>query len=101
MSTTDDNRLLISDVAKLLEGSTSKNIKHHGKNTTLYFYIVHAWGGIEQFIDTVDGYSLFIKDDKKYILITDEEAIYLECPLNTFGGWELVDIPKISILRSC
>ena len=98
LSDAEDKRLLISDIAKILKKNISHNIKHHGKNTDLYYYIANAWGGIEQFVDKFEGLSVFIKDKKKYIMMINEETLFNEHPLNSYCGWELINIPDVKVL---
>ena len=90
-----EDKILITELSQILKKNISHNIKHYGKNTNLLFYIVNAWGGIERFVDRFDGFSVFIKDEKKYILILDEENIYSENPVNNYCGWELINVPEI------
>ncbi|MBD27626.1 MAG: hypothetical protein CMO38_00060 [Verrucomicrobiaceae bacterium] len=95
LSLQENNRLLIGSIAKLFKKNISHNIKHFGKNTTLFAYVVNMWGGIEQFADRFEGLSVFIKEKKKYIMMIDENTIFNKHPKHTYCGWEIIDIPEI------
>lgn len=90
-----EDKILITELSQILKKNISHNIKHYGKNNNLLFYIINAWGGIERFVDRFDGFSVFIKAGKKYIMIFDEDKIYSENPINNYCGWELINIPEI------
>ena len=92
-----EDKISIQEVSQILKKIINHNIKHYGKNTNLFFYIVNAWGGIENFVDKYEGFSVFIKDNKKYIMILDEESIYSENPVNNYCGWELINIPDMKV----
>lgn len=90
-----EDKISITELSQILKKNISHNIKHHGKNTNLLFYVINAWGGIERFVDRFDGFSVFIKDNLKYIMILDEESIYSENPVNNYCGWELINVPDM------
>lgn len=90
-----EEKITISELSEILKKNISHSIKYLGKNTNLHFYIVNAWGGIERFVDKFEGFSVFIKDEKKYIMIFDEDKIYSENPVNNYCGWELINIPEM------
>jgi hypothetical protein len=92
-----EDKISIIELSQILKKNISHNIKHHGKNTNLLFYIINAWGGIERFVDRFDGFSIFIKDEKKYIMIFDENKLSTEHPINNYCGWELINIPEIKV----
>ena len=92
-----EDKISIAELSQILKKNISHNIKYLGKNTNLYFYIVNAWGGIERFVDKFDGFSVFIKEEKKYIMVFDEDKIYSENPVNNYCGWELINIPEMKV----
>ena len=95
LSPLENSRLMVSSIAELFKKNISHNIKHYGKNTTLFVYIVNMWGGIEQFEDRYEGLSVFIKENKKYIMMIDENTIFNKHPDHSYCGWEIIDIPEI------
>ena len=92
-----EDKISIQEDSQILKKIINHNIKHYGKNTNLFFYIVNAWGGIENFVDNYDRLSVFIKDEIKYIMILDEDLIYYEKSSNNYQGWELINIPEMKV----
>jgi hypothetical protein len=92
-----EDKISIQEISQILKKNINYTIKYYGKNTNLFFYIVNAWGGIENFVDKYEGFSVFIKDNKKYIMILDEESIYSENPVNNYCGWELINVPEMKV----
>ena len=92
-----EDKISIAELSQILKKNISHNIKYLAKNTNLHFYIVNAWGGIEMFVDKFDGFSVFIKEEKKYIMILDEDKIYSENSINNYCGWELINIPQMKV----
>jgi hypothetical protein len=92
-----EDKISIEELSQILKKNISHNIKYLGKNTNLFFYIVNAWGGIERFVDKFEGFYIFIKDEKKYIIILDEERIHFEHPVGSYCGWELINVPDMKV----
>ena len=92
-----EDKISIEELSQILKKNISHNIKYLGKNTNLHFYIVNAWGGIEQFVDKFEGFYIFIKDEKKHIMILDEESIHSEHPVGSYCGWELINVPDMKV----
>jgi len=92
-----EDKISIEELSQILKKNISHNIKYLGKNTNLHFYIVNAWGGIERFVDKFEGFCIFIKDEKKHIMILDEESIHSEHPVGSYCGWELINVPDMKV----
>ena len=92
-----EDKISIQEISQILKKNINYTIKYYGKNTNLFFYIVNAWGGIENFVDNYDRLSVFIKDEIKYIMILDEDLIYYEKSSNNYQGWELINIPEMKV----
>ena len=91
-----DMTILMSSVAKLLKENNTHKIKHWGKSVSAYEYISKVFGGLESFVDRFEGITLFIREEIKYIKILDEDTIFSEYPLNSYCGWEIINVPEIN-----
>ena len=48
-------------------------------------------------INTDDEIVNFPEDEKKHIMILDEESIHSEHPVGSYCGWELINVPDMKV----